>query len=176
MLQRTAGRLPEHLEPLNFPDRLPMFTRVGESLTTSSTSEFKFSEISKPVRCRLVVIGHYWRRFLDEVHPKVFEKHPCRSSIRQDGQLHLVHSDSGFLQIKRPTRQSMHTLHILAWLFLTSRLFRRFKNPFHDPSIFAVVRKGFLPSGAVAKLNLGFCKRWLMEPNPGSLNKNILLT
>lgn len=25
---------------------------------------------------RLVVIGHYWRRFLDEVHPKVFEKHP----------------------------------------------------------------------------------------------------
>ncbi|CAK9075610.1 unnamed protein product [Durusdinium trenchii] len=25
---------------------------------------------------RLVVIGHYWRRFLDEVHPTVFEKHP----------------------------------------------------------------------------------------------------
>ena len=41
MLQRTAGRLPEHLEALNilnFSDRLPMFTRVGESLTTSSTS------------------------------------------------------------------------------------------------------------------------------------------
>ncbi|CAJ1333888.1 unnamed protein product [Effrenium voratum] len=25
---------------------------------------------------RMVVIGHYWRRFLDEVHPKVFEKYP----------------------------------------------------------------------------------------------------
>ncbi|CAE7363517.1 nipblb, partial [Symbiodinium pilosum] len=25
---------------------------------------------------RLVVIGHYWRRFLDEVSPKVLEKYP----------------------------------------------------------------------------------------------------
>ena len=36
---------------------------------------------------RFVVIGHYWRRFLDEVHPKVFEKHPSLSAEKGIGNI-----------------------------------------------------------------------------------------
>lgn len=127
---------------------------------------------------RLVVIGHYWRRFLDEVHPKVFEKHPCRSSIHQDGQLDFVRSDSGFLQIKRLADNPCILFIFLPGLFWLPDCFVCwFQKPVPWPIYLrSDVQEGLLAIWRCcqAELTLAyacFCNGWLMEFNPGSLNK-----
>jgi len=49
---------------------------------------------------RLVVIGHYWRRFLDEVHPKVFDKYP-KGFQPSGGDMFPGYSPSSFLGAKK---------------------------------------------------------------------------